>query len=317
MLSGKSVVITGAGKGIGAACALGIARQGASVVVNDVDAVDADRTVSEITAVGGKAISCVADVSDWEQAGTLIDACIKSFGRIDGLVNNAALYHIGGLDSFNPKVARALVEVNVLGPMYCTGHAVKSMLEQGSGSIVNLVSGAHMGMPGMGIYGATKGAVASMIYTWALELAGSGVRINGLSPFGATNILGNSSRALNERYTANVGDIPLPRQTAEIQPPGDNSPVVEYLLSDEAADVNGQLVRIDKGELQLYTHPALLLPSVKRDFWDAQLVAKAFADDLKNRLVPCGVLGMKSLPVELESGHWKRSEQAGSKMEGT
>lgn len=317
MLSGKSVVITGAGNGIGAACARGIARHGASVVVNDVDAAAAERTVTEIAADGGTAISCVADVSDWEQAGTLIEACIKSFGQIDGLVNNAALYHIGGLDSFNPKVARALVEVNVLGPMHCTGHAVKPMLEQGSGSIVSLISGAHMGMPGMGVYGATKGAVASMIYTWALELAGSGVRINGLSPFGATNILGNSNRALKERYAADVGEIPIPAHMAELQAPGDNSPVVEYLLSDEAADVNGQLVRIDKGELQLYTHPALLVPSVKRDRWDAQLVAKAFADDFKDRQVPCGVLGMDSLPVELQSGHWKRTEKAGAKLDET
>jgi len=310
MLSGKAVVVTGSGSGIGAACARGIARQGASVVVNDVDASAASRTVGEIEAEGGTATSCVADVSDWEQAGSLIESCIKVFGRIDGLVNNAALYNIGRVEDFNPRVAQALVEVNVLGPMHCTAHAVQPMLEQGSGSIVSVVSGAHMGMPGMGIYGATKGAVASMIYTWAMELEGSGVRMNGLSPFGATNILGNSNRALNERYGAGVDDTPISVQSAEIQPPDDNSPVVEYLLSDEAADVNGQLVRIDKGELQLYTHPALLLPSVKRDRWDAQLVALAFAEDLKQRLVSCGVLGMESLPVELTSGHWKRTEEA-------
>jgi len=310
MLSGKAVVVTGSGSGIGAACARGVARQGASVVVNDVDPDAASRTVGEIEAEGGTATSCVADVSDWEQAGTLIDTCIKAFGRIDGLVNNAALYNIGRVEEFNPTVARALVEVNVLGPMYCTGHAVKPMLEQGSGSIVSLVSGAHMGMPGMGIYGATKGAVASMIYTWAMELAGSGVRMNGLSPFGATNILGNSNRALNLRYAAGVDETPLPTQGVEIQPPDDNSPVVEYLLSDEAAGINGQLVRIDKGELQLYTHPALLVPSVKRDRWDAKLVAQTFAEDLKHRLVPCGVLGMESLPVSLTSGHWTRTAEA-------
>jgi NAD(P)-dependent dehydrogenase (short-subunit alcohol dehydrogenase family) len=316
MLSGKAVVITGAGRGIGAACARGVARQGASVVVNDVDAAEADRTVSEIKQDGGTAIACVADVSDWDEAGKLIDACINSFGKIDGLVNNAALYHIGRIDDFNPTVARALTEVNVLGPMHCTGRAVKAMLTQKQGSIVNVVSGAHMGMTGAGIYGATKGAAASMVYTWAMELAGTGVRVNGLSPFGATNLLANSSRYINQRFAGVPPEPGRAERTVEIQPPEDNSPIVEYLLSDEASDVNGQLVRIDSGEIQLYTHPALLVPSVRRDRWDARLVAQAFAEDLKHRQVPCGVWGMASLPVELTSGHWKRAALAAQGASG-
>jgi NAD(P)-dependent dehydrogenase (short-subunit alcohol dehydrogenase family) len=310
MLTGKAIVITGAGRGIGAACAKGAARNGALVIVNDIDEGPARQTVDEIVADGGTAVSCVADVSDWVQAGRLIEACITTFGRIDGLVNNAALYHIGRIEEFDPVVARALVEVNVLGPMYCTAHAVKPMLAQSSGSIVNVVSGAHIGMPGMGIYGATKGAVASMVYTWAMELAGSGVRVNALSPFGATNILGNSSRQLSERYGVALTAMGTATSTVEIQPPEANAPIVEYLLSDQAAAINGQLVRIDNGEIQLYTHPALLLPAVKRDLWDAQAVAQAFAEDLRHRQVPCGVLGMEALPVELTSGHWKRNQQA-------
>jgi NAD(P)-dependent dehydrogenase (short-subunit alcohol dehydrogenase family) len=310
MLQGKAVVVTGAGRGIGAACARGIGRQGASVVVNDLDGEEAEKVAQEIVAAGGMATACAADVSDWEGAGRLIAACLAAFGKIDGLVNNAALYHIGQIDSLDPTVARALVEVNVLGPLYCTGHAVKPMLAQGSGSIVNVVSGAHMGMPGMGVYGATKGAVASMVYTWAMELAGSGVRVNALSPFGATNILGNSSRQLSERYGVAPTTMGQVRSTVAIQPADANSPVVEFLLSDRAEAINGQLVRIDSGELQLYTHPALLLPSVKKDRWDAQAVAECFAEDLAHRQVKCGVLGMESLPVELTSGHWQRNQLA-------
>lgn len=310
MLKGKAVVVTGAGRGIGAACARGIARQGASVVVNDIDAEEADRVAQEIIAEGGSAIGCAADVSNWDDAGRLVETCISTFSRIDGLVNNAALFHIGKVDTLDPVISRALVEVNVLGPLYCTGHAVKPMLAQGSGSIVNFVSGAQMGMPGMGIYGATKGAVASMVYTWALELAGSGVRVNAISPFGATNILDNSSRQLSQRYGVAPDAMGKPTSSVEIQPPTMNSPVVEYLLSDQASQINGQLVRIDNGEIQLYTHPALLLPSVKGEQWNAQKVAQVFAEDLQHRQVKCGVLGMEALPVELDSGHWKRSEQA-------
>lgn len=310
MLKGKAVVVTGAGRGIGAACARGIARQGASVVVNDIDAEEADRVAQEIIAEGGSAIGCAADVSNWDDAGRLVETCISTFSRIDGLVNNAALFHIGKVDTLDPVISRALVEVNVLGPLYCTGHAVKPMLAQGSGSIVNFVSGAQMGMPGMGIYGATKGAVASMVYTWALELAGSGVRVNAISPFGATNILDNSSRQLSQRYGVAPDAMGKPTSSVEIQPPTMNSPVVEYLLSDQASQINGQLVRIDNGEIQLYTHPALLLPSVKGEQWNAQKVAQVFAEDLQHRQVKCGVLGMEALPVELDSGHWKRNEQA-------
>jgi len=300
ILEGKAIVITGSGRGIGAACARGCARRGAAVVINDIDPVDAHDTAAALVAEGGRAIACVADVSRWEDAGRLIDTCLSTFGRIDGLVNNAALYHSARLENFDPVAARSLVEANVLGPLYCSGRAIQAMLAQQSGSIVNVVSGAHMGIVNMGIYGATKGAVASMVYSWALELAGTGVRVNALSPFGATRI------ALQDRR----GPIPeaMARQLALLPPPEANSPVVEFLLSDLARNVNGQLVRIDKGELQLYTHPALLLPAVTRPDWTAERVAQAFEDEFRDRQVPCGVRGMTELPVELRSGYWQRAK---------
>ena len=305
MLHGKAVVITGAGRGIGAACARGAAGQGARVVVNDVDADPAAETVEAIRAAGGEAISCVADVSDWEDAGRLIGTCIDTFGRIDGLVNNAALYQRAPIEAFDPQVARALVEVNVLGPLHCTARAVKPMLAQGSGSIVQVTSGAHMGIAGLGIYGATKGAIASMLYCWSLELAGTGVRMNAISPFGLTDIAINSARQINRRFNSDYPEEQTP-PGLQIQPPEANSPVVEYLLSDAADWVHGQVVRIDNGELQLCTHPAQLLPSVVRDEWTAAAVAQAFDAELRDRLIPCGVMGMECLPIDLKSGFWQR-----------
>jgi NAD(P)-dependent dehydrogenase (short-subunit alcohol dehydrogenase family) len=300
VLEGKAVVVTGSGRGIGAACAKGCARQGAAVVVNDIDAHEARETVAAIKAEGGKAIVCIADLTKWEEAGRLIDTCVSVFGKIDGLVNNAALYHASPITAFDPIAARALVEANVLGPLHCTGHAVKPMLAQKSGSIVSVVSGAHMGIRNLGIYGATKGAVASMIYTWAIELAGSGVRVNGLSPFGATR--------MGVPWNATPEDVA--KMHAGMQKPEANSPVVEFLLSDLAKDVNGQLVRIDKGELSLYTHPALLLPSAIRPEWTAELIADAFRSEFKDRQIPCGVRGMTDLPVDLQTGYWKRKGEA-------
>jgi NAD(P)-dependent dehydrogenase (short-subunit alcohol dehydrogenase family) len=286
MLQGKAVVITGSGRGIGAGCAKGVARQGAAVVVNDIDAEPANETVEAIRAEGGTAIACVADITNWDDAGKLIRSCIDAFGKIDGLVNNAALMDTVGVEQFDPEHARAIIDVNVMGPLFCMGHAVKPMIAQGSGAIINVVSGAHLGMVNMGIYGASKGAAASMIYTWALELADKGIRVNGLSPLGSTR-LGNPSAEIR----------------AKMPPPENNSVIVEYLLSDRAAHVTGQIVRKDLNDIYLYTHPALLLPPVTRESWTAEELANAFDNEFNDRLVACGVVGMECLPVALTKGH--------------
>jgi NAD(P)-dependent dehydrogenase (short-subunit alcohol dehydrogenase family) len=261
------------------------------VVINDVDAGPANETVEQIRAEGGKAVACAADVSRWEEAGRLVQTCIDAFGRIDGLVNNAGVYTRGRIEEYDPEAAEFLTRVNVLGPMHCTAHAVKPMLAQKSGSIVNVTSGAHMGVEGLGVYGATKGAVASMIYTWAIELAGTGVRVNGLSPFGATRMgVTDENRHL----------------MALAQPPEANAPVIEFLLSDLSSQVNGQILRIDRQELWIYVHPALQSPPALRESWDVETLAKAYAE-FADRQVACGVTAVEYRPVDLKTGFWNRA----------
>jgi len=98
------------------------------------------------------------------------------------------------------------------------------------------------------------------------------------------------------------------KRLAQLPPPEQNSPVVEFLLSDLSQDVHGQLIRIDRQEVYLYTHPALLVPPAVRSEWSAEALADAFANEFKGRQVGCGVLGMEQGPVDLKSGYWQRAK---------
>jgi NAD(P)-dependent dehydrogenase (short-subunit alcohol dehydrogenase family) len=123
-------------------------------------------------------------VASWTEAAELIDSCVSEFGRIDGLVNNAALMWVGRPDQLTEADLRRTIEVNVLGTTFCGLHALGHMTAQGSGAIVNVTSGAHAGIPLQCAYSASKGAVASLTYAWAADVAGQGVRVNAISPMG-------------------------------------------------------------------------------------------------------------------------------------
>ena len=235
-LQGKAIVITGAGRGIGAATARLAAQSGAKVVVNDCDLEAAQGIVDAVIAAGGEAIAHGADISDWDQAADLINTCKSRFGSVDGLVNNAGHFSMALLTELVKGDFETILAANVIGTANCAAHAAREMVRQGSGSIINVISGAHMGLPAMGVYGASKGAAASLTYTWALELAGTGVRVNAVSPMAETRMAD-----IAEAYYKQRGITP-PRLSIKGEA---NAPVYVWLLSDEASDVHGQIVRIE------------------------------------------------------------------------
>lgn len=305
-LAGKAVVVTGSGRGIGAACARGIARQGAAVVVNDVDADAAAATVAAIREAGGKAVAHVADIRSWQEAGSLIDRCVDEFGAIDGLMNNAGLFAMGQLDELDEHGWQRLIDVNLIGTIHCAAHAVRHMKPRGAGSIVNVTSGAHMGIPGMGIYGATKGAVASLTYTWAMELQATGVRVNAVSPQAETR-MGDITAAY---LSARGASMPGSQQPAAEQ----NSPLVEYLLSDAAEAITGQIVRTEGRQLALCSHPGILMPMLSRETWDIDGIAEAFATDLAARQAPLGIAGLfVEKTVSNPSAFWQADDHSGGR----
>jgi NAD(P)-dependent dehydrogenase (short-subunit alcohol dehydrogenase family) len=282
-LHGKSVVVTGAGRGIGAAYARAAADEGARVVVNDIDGDVAEQVAADIRDRGGTALAKVADLRRWAEAADLIEFCVSEFGTIDGLVNNAGLFDMAMPGEVTESQLNELLAVNVAGVVACSMPAIRHMRRRGGGSIVNVTSGAHMGIAHMAAYAATKGAVASLTYTWSLELAASGVRVNAISPLARTRMADTTAAFL---ATNGLGRI----HTEATPAPEANAPVAVFLLSDASAHITGQIVRIEGSDLALVAHPAILDPVLSADgLWTPDGVARAFEESLGRHLVPVGM----------------------------
>ncbi|HJT04083.1 MAG TPA: SDR family oxidoreductase [Pseudonocardiaceae bacterium] len=275
VLDGKAVVITGAGRGLGAAYAVHAAAAGARVVVNDIDGEQAEAVVESIVAHGGRAVACVASVADPEQASGIIQRCVSEFGRLDGLVNNAAVQHLALPWESHFEAARELVEVNVLGVLYCGIAAAPVMRAQGAGSIVNISSGSSFGQRALGTYAASKGAVASLTYSWALDFAELGVRVNGVCPLAWTRMVEGHPAA-------------QPRVTRQ-RTPDRVAPLITYLLSDRAEGITGQLIRFTGDQLHIVRQPSIKEPVLHRAHWTTEDIAEAFEDVLDGHLEPFGL----------------------------
>jgi NAD(P)-dependent dehydrogenase (short-subunit alcohol dehydrogenase family) len=283
VLAGKVVLITGAGRGIGAACARYAAGLGATVVINDLDADAANVMTTQLADEGANAAAAAFDVADWTAVDSAVQSIVGRFGAIDGLVNNAATYKMAGMLESTPELWDEMIRPNVIGVAACGQRVARQMIKQGSGSIVNITSGAQCGLDAMSIYGATKAAVASMTYTWAIELAQAGVRVNAVSPRGATRM---------SEYGADF----ILRRTGTAIPPepaaSSNAPAVAYLLSDLSVGITGQVVRVDGTQISLMTHPAVSIPMAERRAWDVTSVHELFEQSLRQRMCPAGVAGL-------------------------
>ncbi|RAS60434.1 NAD(P)-dependent dehydrogenase (short-subunit alcohol dehydrogenase family) [Lentzea atacamensis] len=260
ILAGKAVVITGAGQGLGRAFATHAAAAGAAVVVNDVDEPLAKQVADLITLRGGKAVVSAGPVQDPEQAEAMVDTCTAAFGRIDGLVNNAGIRYQAELGQDDPGRMRELIEINVLGTLYCTNAAVQTMRR---GSIVNLGSVAMVGQPTALAYSASKGAVASITAGAAAELQDKGIRVNAVCPVAWTRMSAADTKAVHSG------------------PPETIAPLVTYLLSDRAVKVTGQLIRFANGRLHVMGQTSPKEPVLDSDEWDVESIAEAFERQLE------------------------------------
>jgi NAD(P)-dependent dehydrogenase (short-subunit alcohol dehydrogenase family) len=276
ILDGKAVVVTGAGRGLGEAYAIHAAYAGAKLVVNDIDGELAERTAEHIRGYGGQAVASAHNVADETEANAIIDTCVDTYGRIDGLVNNAGVNYEASPWDDDAKRMRALFEVNVYGVFHCGVAAIEAMRTAGTtGSIVNIASGALLGQRKLAAYSASKGAVASLTYSWALDTDDLGIRVNAVCPVAHTRMVWESERSL--------------RASPPDQTPGKVAPLVMFLLSDHSAGITGQVVRCNGRELHIVGQPYLKQPILTRDNWDTGSVEQAFNEVFQAHLEPFGL----------------------------
>jgi NAD(P)-dependent dehydrogenase (short-subunit alcohol dehydrogenase family) len=269
-LQGKAVVITGSGNGIGRAYAHHAAGLGASVVVNDIDTAAADRTAEEIRAAGGQAAVDHSSVAEWDGAASIIDTCVRTFGAIDGLVNNAGVSPDADFWDESEERVRLVVGTNLMGGMFCGIHAARAMRANGGkGSIVNIISATQMGFPKLSIYGATKGGMASYTYCQATDLADTQIRVNAVAP--------NAKTKMSDDYVLHTtGAVPEYGFAPE-----ENAPLVSYLLSDLSAGITGQAISIRGGQIAIVLHPQFSSYVVDQPSWTVEEVASAFDASLR------------------------------------
>jgi NAD(P)-dependent dehydrogenase (short-subunit alcohol dehydrogenase family) len=272
LLDGKAIVVTGAARGLGKAYALEAVREGASVVVNDLDEAEVQAVVDEITAAGGKAAGYAASVVSWDGARGIVEHCLERFGKLDGLVNNAGILHAALPHEEDEARVRAIVEVNLLGAIYVGAHALRVMAQQGHGAIVNNTSSSHYGVPGLASYSATKGALASLTYSWAVDMLPFGVRVNAFAPSALT------------RMSTQSGN-PKALKAPSIE---HNVPAVIYLLSDAAEGITGQVVQLRGDDLIVVAHPSLTDAKASAEKWTPSLVATRFGPVLRANIQPLG-----------------------------
>ena len=244
-LTNKTVIITGSGRGIGRAIALAMAKEEAKIVVNDVNQAAIDETVAMIRDLGGEVIGVQADISDAQQAQNLALKAIEAFGKIDVLVNNAGILRDAMLHKMTLEQWKEVIEINLNGVFNCSSIIGNIMRDQGSGNIINISSVVGLyGNVGQTNYSATKGAVISMMKTWAKELGRKGIRSNAIAPgYIATDMVKNMPENIIKQIE---NSVPLGRlgKQEEI------ANVAVFLASDESSYINGEVIRVDGG---LYT----------------------------------------------------------------
>ena len=246
-LDGRVAVVTGAGSGLGAAMAKGLAQAGAALAIVDVADDGAARTVATIEEQGGKAVALRCDVTRKAAVDELADRVLAELGRVDILVNSAGVAFRSPAEDFPEEEFDRIIGINLKGTYLCCQAFGRKLLAQGSGSVINVASiGAFIGYPHASAYNASKGAVLNLTRTLAIEWIERGVRVNGIAPglcdSPLTRARAKQSSVTSDFITARAlrKDLILPR---------DMVGAAIFLASDASGRVTGHTLLVDDGYL--------------------------------------------------------------------
>jgi 3-oxoacyl-[acyl-carrier protein] reductase len=243
--AGRVALVTGAARGIGEAIALTLAREGADVVVTDVDLEGAQRVAQEIERLGRKARAIQADVSQREAVQRLVSEAVSVFGQIDILVNNAGIIRRGTFLEHDPQAWEKVLSVNLGGTFNCAKEVVPLMIKQGGGKIINISSvvGKMGDIASAPSYGTSKGAINTFTKSLAREMAPYGINVNAVAPHAIET---DMSREWSEEKRRQIVEaIPLKR----LGKPEEVAEVVAFLASDGAGFITGQILDVNGGYL--------------------------------------------------------------------
>ena len=245
-LSGRVAIVTGAGRGIGAAFAAGLAKAGASTIVADIDVASADAVVAQIRSEGGEAKSTRVDVSDEASVDAMTKFAVDAYGGIDILVNNAAQYanlKRRAFDEITPEEFDRVLSVNVKGPWLTSRAAFPVMRNRGKGKIINISSSStFLGANRLAHYVASKMGVIGLTRSLAREMGTYNICVNAIQP-GMTDSQVNRSITPPERHLQEAAERSLKR----VQVPGDLLGTLIFLASDASDFMTGQTLLVDGG----------------------------------------------------------------------
>lgn len=254
ILKDKIALVTGAGQGIGEACAKALAEAGATVIVADINGTNAEKVAAAITSFQRRALAVTADVGDVAEIQRMVDRTIAEFGRIDILVNNAGVTRRADIMDITEADWDRIHRVNAKGVFFCLQLVARTMIPNRSGRIINIASISGKGYAGLSnaAYGASKGAVISLTKTAAQQLGAHNINVNSVCPGVTRTALSEASlrvRANEQNVTVEVMEqrraevIPLKR----VNDPEDIAAMVVFLASPGARNITGQSFNVDGG----------------------------------------------------------------------
>ncbi|MCC8246196.1 SDR family oxidoreductase [Saccharothrix luteola] len=281
-LVGKVAVVTGSGRGLGRAYAEALARAGAAVVVNDVDAEAANAVVKAIAADGGRAVPVIAPVGPTATADRLVATAVEEFGGLDVMVANAGILRDRVLWKMSDDDFDAVVDVHLRGTFTCARAAAIRLREQGRGGSLVLISSpaGQRGNFGQTNYAAAKAGIVAMARTWALELARADIAVNAVVPVAATEMTRTIPAFAPVIEEAERTGAPFPdwlRRDEGLGTVEDVASLIVFLASDAARRITGQAIGIGGDRLSLWAHPHEKAVALADGGWTADAIAESWA----------------------------------------